>query len=47
MEKACELLDSGEVGVAEAAHQVGYVNTSYFISRFRQMYGNNLGSLKR
>nr|WP_275446065.1 helix-turn-helix transcriptional regulator [Paenibacillus sp. ACRSA] len=47
MEKARELLESGEVSVSEAAHQVGYVNTSYFISRFRQMYGINPGVLKR
>lgn len=47
MEKARELLESGEVSVSEAAHQVGYTNTSYFISRFRQMYGTNPGALKR
>ncbi|WP_340016488.1 AraC family transcriptional regulator [Paenibacillus sp. FSL K6-1318] len=46
MEKARELLESGQVGVSEAAHLVGYVNSSYFISRFRQTYGYNPSKLK-
>ncbi|MCG7384947.1 AraC family transcriptional regulator [Paenibacillus sp. ACRRY] len=47
MEKAYELLHSGKVNVTEAAQRVGYVNSSYFISRFRQMYGYNPGILKK
>lgn len=46
MEKARELLESGQVGVSEAAQLEGYVNSSYFISRFRQTYGYNPSKLK-
>ncbi|MFE6072944.1 helix-turn-helix transcriptional regulator [Paenibacillus sp. NPDC057886] len=47
MEKARELLESGHASVTEAAHQVGYANCSYFISRFRQTYGDNPSKLKK
>ncbi|WP_144424630.1 helix-turn-helix domain-containing protein [Paenibacillus xylanivorans] len=38
---------SGQFSVTEAAHQVGYANCSYFISRFRQTYGYNPSKLKK
>lgn len=36
--KACELLRSTNMKVAEVGKQVGYPNTSYFIRKFQETY---------
>ncbi|RAW15535.1 hypothetical protein DC345_12645 [Paenibacillus taichungensis] len=47
MEKAREILESGQFSVTEAVYQAGDANCSYFISRFRQTYGFNPIKLKK
>jgi len=39
MEKAAELLRSGEYNVTEAALEVGYSSPSHFSQAFREMFG--------
>lgn len=39
MARACELLDSGEGGVADVANELGYADAHYFSRQFRQVIG--------
>lgn len=47
LEKALQLLKSGETRVAEAAVEVGYTNASHFADAFRKQYGINPSELIR
>lgn len=47
MQEAKQLLESGQYNVMQAASMVGYSNSSYFISKFRQTYGYNPSQLKK
>ncbi|WP_019419460.1 helix-turn-helix transcriptional regulator [Paenibacillus sp. OSY-SE] len=47
LEKACLLLQQGDVNVNEASCAVGYSNPSYFAEAFREKYGINPGELAR
>lgn len=41
MERSRQLLDAGDLGIAEAARAVGFVNRSYFAISFRKKFGVN------
>lgn len=47
MERSRQLLDTGEMSVAEAAQAVGYVNRSHFAIAFRKKFGMNPGIYRR
>ncbi|MDR4999665.1 helix-turn-helix transcriptional regulator [Brevibacillus parabrevis] len=47
LEKAWQLLQSGDMNVTETASAVGYSNTSYFAEAFREKYGVNPGAFVR
>jgi AraC-like DNA-binding protein len=39
MEKALELIESGDCNILQAAHSVGYSNPSHFSAAFKRFYG--------
>ncbi|MEM1369543.1 MAG: AraC family transcriptional regulator, partial [Cyanobacteria bacterium P01_H01_bin.15] len=47
MERSRQLLDAGEMTVAEAAQSVGYVNRSHFAIAFRKKFGLNPSIYRR
>jgi AraC-like DNA-binding protein len=47
MERSRQLLEAGEMSVAEASHAVGYANRSHFAIAFRRKFGVNPSSYRR
>lgn len=43
LEKACSLIESGDMRIQEISLKVGFNNTNYFIKKFKQMYGTTPG----
>ncbi|MEL6384276.1 MAG: AraC family transcriptional regulator [Cyanobacteria bacterium J06626_18] len=47
LERARQLLATGELSVTEAAHQVGFANRSYFTKAFCKQFGLTPGAYRR
>jgi AraC-like DNA-binding protein len=47
MERSRQLLEAGEMSVAEAAQAVGFVNRSHFAIAFRKKFGVNPNTYRR
>jgi AraC-like DNA-binding protein len=47
LEQARQLLETGDMNIAEVAQQVGFADRSYFTTAFRKQFGCNPGAYRR